>query len=449
MHPLNRKLLRDLWRLRGQALAIAMIVASGVGVLVMSLAAMQALTDTAQAYYERYQFADIFAATKRAPLRVARELEDIEGVRTVEPRIVQYATIDIQSFAEPIAASIVSIPAVRPSLLNKLALRMGRTPRQAHPNEILINEPFAEAHGLKPGDTLEALLNGRKRTLDIVGLALSPEYVYAIGPGTLMPDATRYGVVWMGEKALAAAYDLDQAFNNAAISVWPGTPVSSILLRIDSVLEKYGGVGAITRADQISNWFVMNEIEQLQSIASILPPIFLAVAAFLTNMVLVRLVYIERAEIGLLKAFGYTHLAMAWHYTKFVLVICSAGVVIGWGIGYWLGHWMTSIYAELFRFPLLVFSPDYGIYVLSAAISVGAALIGTVAASRYAASLPPAEAMRPPSPPAFRQRSATLSKLIEHPHHFSTDHQAAAADPVDEPGCVRIGRGSCRQLAVA
>ena len=108
---------------------------------------------------------------------------------------------------------------------------------------------------------------------------------------------------------------------------------------------------------------------------------------------------------------------MAWHYTKFVLVISSVGVVLGWGLGYWLGRWMTTMYADLFRFPLIVFAPDYDIYVLSALISSAAALLGAVTAARFAASLPPAEAMRPPSPPAFRRRKFSLLRIIERLDH--------------------------------
>lgn len=412
MRPLNRKILRDLWRLRGQASAIALIVASGVAVLVMSLSAMQALTDTAGAYYERYRFADVFANAKRAPLLIARRIGDIDGVQTVEARIVRYATLDVRNFNEPIIGSIVSIPVDRPAQLNQLVLRQGRYPAPNKPFEVIIGEPFAEAHRLELGDRFEALLNGRKRPLDIVGIALSPEFVYSIGPGALMPDAARYGVIWMSNDALEAAFDLENAFNDLAITVWPDAHVPSVLEHIDTILEPYGGAGAYARKDQISNWFVMNEIEQLKSIASILPPIFLAVAAFLTNMVLVRLVFIERAEIGLIKAFGYSHATMAWHYTKLVLAISMAGVAIGWAFGLWLGHWMTGMYADLFRFPLIIFAPDYEIYLVSAGISIGAALIGAIAAARIAASLPPAEAMRPPSPPAFRHRGFSLRKLI-------------------------------------
>lgn len=412
MRPLNRKILRDLWRLRGQALAIALIVASGVAVLVMSLSAMQALTATADAYYERYRFADVFVNAKRVPSVIARKIEAIDGVQTVEPRINKFATLDVRDFAEPIIGSIVSIPEHRQPLLNQLVIRSGRYLTPGKPFDVLISEPFAEAHDLSPGDQIHALLNGRRRALDIVGVALSPEFVYAIGPGALMPDATRYGVIWMGETALAAAYDLENAFNNLAVTLWPDAHAPSALREIDTVIERYGGVGAFERKDQVSNWFVMNEIEQLKSIASILPPIFLAVAAFLTNMMLARLVYIERAEIGLLKAFGYSNGTMAWHYTKFVLAVSSTGVVVGWLFGLWLGHWMTGMYADLFRFPLLIFAPDYDVYLISGGVSITAALIGAIAAARMAAALPPAEAMRPPAPPAFRGAGSWQKRLI-------------------------------------
>ena len=313
-------------------------------------------------------------------------------------------------FNEPVIGALVSLPDSGEPQLNRLVLRTGFYPQGG--DELLLNEPFAEAHGLRVGDQIGAIMNGRKRTLRITGTALSPEFVYAMGPGALMPDAQRYGVAWMRYGALAAAYDLDTAFNDVVITTWPGTRISEVLLLVDDVLARYGGVGAYEREDQVSHWFVSNEIAQLESIASIMPPIFLAVAAFLTNMVMARLVYMERGEIGLLKAFGYSNLTMAWHYAKMVLVIGSIGVLIGWVGGFWLGHWMTELYARLFRFPLIVFTPDYDIYVASALISLGTAMIGVVAAARRAASLPPAEAMREPSPPMFRQRFAGVKAMF-------------------------------------
>ena len=412
IRPLDRKLLRDLWRLRGQGLAIALIVASGVAVLVMSLSAMQALRDSSATYYERYRFADVFANVKRAPLRLQAEIAAIDGVALADLRVVRLAVLDMADLREPVIGRLVSVPDDGELLLNGLALRQGRLPEAAASDEVVVSEPFAEAHDLQLGDRFGALLNGRRRDLEVVGVALSPEFVYAIGPGALMPDAEHYGILWMSRKALAAAYDLEGAFNDVSLSLWPGYQAEAVIPALDRLLAPFGGIGAYGRADQISHWFLANEIKQLRTLARILPTIFLVVAAFLTNMVLARLVFMERSEIGLLKAFGYSNLSVVWHYAKLVVVLSLGGLVLGWAGGLWLGHWLTTVYTRLFRFPELVFEPQLQIFALSLTVSVGSSLIGVITAARYAGGLPPAEAMRPPAPPAFRHRRWTPQNLL-------------------------------------
>jgi putative ABC transport system permease protein len=321
---LNRKLLRDLWRLRGQVLAIAMVVASGVAVLVMSLATLSSLQETAVTYYERHRFADVFASVTRAPEQLAARIAGIPGVQHAETRISKLATLDIAGFEEPVIGQLVSIPEHGESVLNRLALLAGRRVQPDHPDEVVLSEPFAEAHALTTGSRLHAIINGKRRALHVVGIALSPEYVYAIGPGALMPDNQRFGVLWMGRKALAAAYDLDGAFNDIALSLLHGTQPASVIQPLDQLLGRYGGIGAIARADQLSNWFLMNEIDQLGTMARILPTIFLVVAAFLTNMVLARIIATERSEIGLMKAFGYRNTEIGWHYARMVMPSSTA-----------------------------------------------------------------------------------------------------------------------------
>jgi putative ABC transport system permease protein len=403
MRALHRKLLRDLWRLRGQVLAIGLVMASGVGVLVMSLTTIESLEETALAYYERYHFAQVFARVERAPEHLAGRLREIPGVQAVETRVVRTAVLDVEGFDEPVIGQLVSVPERAEPRLNRLALRAGRTPRAGAPDEAVLSEPFAQAHGLQPGDTLRAVINGRWRELSVVGIALSPEYVYAIGPGALMPDDQRFGVLWMGHEALQAAFDLDGAFNDVSLALLRGTDPEAVVDRVDRLLDRYGGIGAYARADQLSNWFLMNEIVQLRTLSTILPTIFLAVAAFLTHMVLGRLIAVERSEIGLLKAFGYSNRDIAMHYTRFVLGIGVVGIVLGWIVGYWLGLYNTSIYAEFYHFPFLLFRPSLQPFALAAAISLGVALIGALGAVRSAAALPPAQAMLPPAPALFRR----------------------------------------------
>lgn len=411
MRALNLKLLRNLWKLRGQVLAIAVVIASGVAVLVMSLSALQALQDTAAAYYERQRFADVFATVKRAPSRLVERISTLPGVRSVEERILQMATLSIEGFEEPVVGQLVSIPEQGDPLLNQLVLRSGRLVTLGHPDEVVLNEPFAEAHNLQVGDQFKALMNGHQRTLTVVGLALSPEFIYTIGPGALMPDNKRFGIMWMGREALAAAYDLDGAFNEISIGLLHGTNPQQIIVALDRILERYGSRGAIARKNQISNWFLMNEIEQLKTMSTILPTIFLAVAAFLSNMVLSRLIATDRSEIGLMKAFGYSNWQVAWHYAKMVIAMTSVGIILGWLLGAWLGRVNTEMYAEFFRFPLLIFRPDPGVFAIGAVVSLVAALVGSLGSVRYAATLPPAEAMNPPSPPMYRKSRLSSSRL--------------------------------------
>ena len=406
MRALDRKLLRELWRLRGQAIAVAIVVASGVAVLVMSLSTLEALDATTASYYERNRFADVFANAVRVPMRVAERVRELPGVQSVDARVSRYATLDIEGFAEPVIGRLLSIPE------RGQPLRSGRWVEPNRHDEVILNEPFAEAHGLVSGSKLSALVNGHHRNLTVVGTALSPEFVYSLGPGALMPDDKRFGILWMGREALESAYDLEGAFNDLAVSLLRGADSQSVLDGIDRLLEPYGGVRAIARADQLSNWFVMNEINQLRTMSTIMPTIFLIVAAFLTYMVLTRLVATERSEIGLLKAFGYSHKEVAWHYMKLVVAIAVVGIVLGSVLGAAFGFDNTRRYAEFFRFPLLIYRPSPSAFLIATIVSVATTLAGAIGAAIRAASLPPAEAMRPPQPVVYREGRLAVSHLL-------------------------------------
>ena len=409
MSALNLKLLRDLRRLWGQVLAIGLVIAAGVATVVMALGTLHSLSETRTAYYERYGFGHVFAQAKRAPEFLADRIAEIPGVAQVSTRISEYVILDMPGMDEPARANIVSLPEGRQPELNRVVIRTGRMIRRGHPGEALIGEAFAEAHGLLPGDTVTANINGRQRTLTVVGVALAPEFIYVIGPGELVPDGRRFGIIWMGREALEAAFDLEGAFNDVAISLTRDGSEAAVIEQVDTLLERFGGIGAYGRDDHLSDNFVQSEMDQLANLAWTMPPIFMAVAAFLLNVVIARLIETEREQIGLLKAFGYGNVAVGWLYMKFVLAICMVGIAIGWGFGAWMGRGVTANYTEYYRFPFLYYIDEPAVFAGAALVSMAAALSGALFAVRRAVALAPAVAMVPPPPTMYR---GTLVKRL-------------------------------------
>lgn len=403
LSALNRKLLRDLWAMKTQALAIALVVAAGVSMYVMYLSNFASLRDTQQAYYERQRFADVFASLKRAPQRVADAIADIPGIAAFETRTVANVTLDLAGLDEPATGRLVSIPPTRRPRVNDLFLRRGRWIEPGAADEVIASEGFVEANHLEPGDNVVAVINGRRRSLTIVGVALSPEYIYSIRPGELVPDDRRFGVLWMDQQALAAAFDMEGGFNDVTLALAPGLPPDEAIARLDRILEPYGGLGAIPRALQLSHWTVENELTQLQSFGFLLPLIFLMVAAFILNVALTRALALQRAQIAALKALGYTNAALGWHYMKWALLIGVAGVVIGLATGTWLGSAIGDLYNQFFRFPRLLFSVPASVIVGATTLTLSAAALGAFSAVRRAVHVPPAEAMRPEPPARYRR----------------------------------------------
>ena len=418
MRALDLKLVRDLVRLWAQALAIALVIAGGIATFVMAVGSYRSLDETRSAYYERFRFADVFALVKRAPKSLVDRIAEIPGVAAVDVRIAKLALLDLPNFRELATGQFISLPEGRQPTLNLLYVRAGRLPEPARAEEVVISESFANAHAFAPGARFSAILNGRKRELLVVGIALSPEFIYAIGPGDIMPDNRRFGIIWMSEKALASAYDLDGAFSSVSLKLLRGVSEREVILRLDGLLDRYGGSAAYGRKDQTSHAWLDHELDMLNNMSRTLPPIFLLVAAFLINLTLSRLVALEREQIGLLKAVGYGNIAVATHYFKFVILIVLIGIAIGGAAGTWLGIDVTRLFGEFFHFPFLIFAKSLDLYVLAAALSAAAAVVGAARAIREAVSLAPAVAMQPPVPPTFHRvlpAHVRIGKVLSQP----------------------------------
>ena len=401
MNALDRKLFREVLRLRGQALTIAIVVASGVACYISLQSAWRALYDSRDLYYETNRFADVFAHLKRAPKSVAGQIAELPGVARAYPRIVEHVRLPMDDLISPARGDLISVPDDGRAALNGIVLRSGRNLRPGRYDEVLVNEPFAKIHGLEPGDHLSAVINGKLRELLVVGHALSPEYVFAVDSGLLMPDDARFTPIWMLEDAIAAAYQMEGAFNDLSVKLEPGANEDAVLTAIDRVLEPYGGLGAFTREHQISHSILTSEIQGIETLVVFLPGVFLGVAAFLLNVVFSRLVSLQRPQIAVVKAMGYRNRTVALHYLKMVAVIVSFGALFGLGLGVWLGKGMLAMYSEFFRLPQLPQRVDLSVSINAILFSLLAGALGASLAVRAAVQLPPAEAMRPPAPASY------------------------------------------------
>lgn len=399
---LDRKLVRDLNRMKGQALAVALVMACGLAMMIMARSLILSLESTRREYYESKRFADVFVHLKRAPRWVADQIAALPGVAAVQPSISSQITLDLPTLEEPASGQVLSVPDFEEPRLNRLYLRDGRWLASGGRGEVLVGEAFAEANGLRPGDTITMLLNGRRQTLRLAGVVLSPEYIFESRPGTALPDNRTYGIFWMPYAELAAAFDLEGGFNHLSLRLEPGASERAVIRELDRLLVSYGGRGAYGRGDHPSHIRVTDEMRVLRTLSIGFPVVFLSVAAFMTNAVLSRLLALQREQIAILKAFGFTNRQVVTHYLKFAFVMVAAGSALGGLGGIALGHRIVDLYTIFFRFPSLEFRLDQSALWLALVVSAGAAAVGVFSAVRRAAQLPPAEAMRPEPPANYR-----------------------------------------------
>ncbi|MEZ5352165.1 MAG: FtsX-like permease family protein [Bryobacteraceae bacterium] len=402
---MNTKVFRDAARNAGQVAAVAAVIAVGVATFVTMRTSYHALVRSQAAYYTQYRFADVFANLRRAPDSLAARIVAIPGVSAIETRLVYSITLDVPGLPEPASGRLISLPtafssAVEPRL-NRVYIRSGRAPHPGARNEVLASEAFAAANDLHPGDSIHGILNGRWTRFLIAGIAISPEYVYELQGAAFFPDNRRFGVFWMPRDSVAAAFGMTGAFNDLSLRLAPGANQEEVISRLDRILTRYGSPGAYGREDQLSHRFLSDEIRQDRVTGTVVPPIFLAIAAFLTHIVLTRLVARQRDAIATLKAFGYSNAAISTHYVLFALLPAGLGSAAGVALGAWGGHALSRLYSDFFRFPHLDYRLDPNIVAVGVVIALVSAVAGAWLAVSSILRLQPAEAMRPPTPPAF------------------------------------------------
>ena len=408
MRVLDRKLARELWSNKWLLSAIISIVVVGVTCLVSMGTAYSNLTEAKRRYYRQCRMADFSIDLKKVPLADLEPVGRLPGVATIRPRIQFFATVDIEAAAgaadasslEPLNGLVLSLPDRREPILNDVVLKRGSYFTDRRANEVIVNEAFALAHGLAPGDWIRLVLNNRRQELFIVGTAISSEFVYLLGPGTIVPDPEHFSVFYLKTSYAEDVFDFDGAANQLLGQLSPGKKDSAeeVLARTEQMLSSYGVFNTTPLADQASNKYLSQEIEGLRIFAFFMPCIFLTVAAMVLNVLLTRLAEQQRTVVGTLKALGYSDGQVFAHFLKFGLSVGLTGALLGCGIGYVLAELLTWVYTYLFEFPDLRNRFNPNLHATALLISLACAVLGSLRGTRAVLRLQPAEAMRPKPP---------------------------------------------------
>lgn len=412
MRTLHLKVIRDAVHAKGQLSAILVLVACGVAVFVMLRSMHGYLTGSQERYYREYGFGEVFAHVTRAPLSLAPRIAGVDGVATVYTRLVEDVLLDVPGLFEPATGRLVSLPDAGEAPLNRLVLREGALPTAGRRDQVVVSSAFARANGLRIGDRLGAILNGRLQSLTVIGTAISPEFIYEIsGYGQIFPDNRRFGAMWMSRSAMEGAFEMEGAFDDLVLTLAPGASEAAVVAALDRLLDPYGNVGAYGRELHVSHQFLEGEIDETTITASFFPAVFLLVTAFLLHATLLRIVRMEREQIGLMKAFGLPPWTLAVHYLQFALIPVALGALIGVALGAWLAGGMAEVYARFFQFPEVGFTLDARVVGVGLGIALLTGISGALAAASSVARLPPAVAMAPPAPPVYREGILERTRL--------------------------------------
>ena len=398
---LDRKLLRDLRQNAGSLAAVVGILVAGVTVYVELGSSQRNLQQAQRHYYAQCRMAHFWVRVKKMPAAELHALRQLPGVVQLQGRIGFYATVDLPGEPEVVNALVLSLPQAADGTLNRIVLRRGGyfTPRRD--NQVIVSDAFARRHRLLPGQTIHVLLGDRRQELHVVGTAISSEFVYMMGPGSITPDPEHFGVLYIKHAFAEEVFDFQGAVNEVLGRLSPRGQrhVEQLLQRIQRRLKPYGVVSTTPLRDQPSHRFLTEEIEGLETFTYIMPTMFFAVAALVLHALMSRWVQQQRVIMGTLKALGYSDRQLLLHVLKFGAAVGVVAGALGVAGGYGLSIWVTQIYATFYEFPQLRhhFYPDLAAW--GFAISVLVSVLGVWQGAWQVLRLQVAEAMRPPPPP--------------------------------------------------
>jgi putative ABC transport system permease protein len=403
-----KMLLREIKSIKGQFISIVIIIATGITFYTGFNTTLYNLKTASKQYFREYRLAHLWVYFSQTPENVVDRIAKISGISKVTGRVVQ--DVKLSPAEQNVMVRLITLPDSREAPVNDVLLKSGRYFTDDNCNQCLVEEAFFKTNGLKLGGVLRPVINGNEIKLKIIGTVKSPEYIYQLRDSNeVFPNTQKFGIVYLKESYGRLLLGFDGSINEAVIMLSDTVKSEVIQERLEKVLENQGLQEIIPRKEQLSYNTFSGEIEQLSSLGSAFPMMFLLVAALITYITMSRLVENQRTQIGTFKALGYNNLRILAYYLSFAVIMGLTGSLIGSVLGQYFSQFMLGLYNTIYQLPLAEIKPQYGLIVPASLLALVFGLLAGFNAAKHELSLAPAESMRPKTPKAGTK---TLIEMI-------------------------------------
>jgi len=208
--------------------------------------------------------------------------------------------------------------------INTPYIRSGTALDPADRRGCLLQEAFAEAHGLRAGDSLMIEYQGMRYPLIIRGIVHSPEYI-SLSDG-MQIDSTKYGYVLANTRTFE-----EIPLTQIVLLLDESADETAVRKAIEAALP---GASIIDRKTHKSTAVVENNAQMFRDLSVLFPLAAYAVAALIVMTTLSRMVDKERLEIGTLRALGYSDRSIRNHYLCYAVIPSSIGSLLGLALGF-------------------------------------------------------------------------------------------------------------------
>lgn len=427
MRKLGLKLWRDLRQQKWQFIALTLIILLGVTTYGAMIGMIDDVVHSIQETLDRLAFQDVsLTLYEPLPAGLVDKVAGVEGVQAVVGRLVLDTGLYL-SAEEQVHARLVGMPLGEQPPVNQLYVQEGRYLRPGDGLVAVLDHHFADYHGYGPGTVLHPLVNGEQLDVEVVGVAVSPEYLMAVASAeNPLPSPSGFAVLFVPQEELQRQFGLPGMITDLSVRLAEGSPVDAAIERLKDTVGATAVASALKGEDNPSYTLLMADLEGGREMIGAVPAMFLTVAALSIYVFLSRMVQAQRPQVGVLKALGYSRWAVLRHYLSFSLLVGLVGSVVGFALSYPLGMAFSRAYAAEFGLPFVVVQFHVGAAVQAIAINLFFCLLAGIFPAWRSAGMAPARAIRfDPSVAMVKGSVPLLERLLGRLFHLRVSTRIA------------------------